>query len=78
MKILKHKEVAQKVGLSKVTIWRLERKGKFPPRIHLSDNCRGWTEEIIDNWIESRPRGLGREGCQIGEDTKVGGKENGI
>ena len=36
MKILKAKEVASMINLSRVTIWRLENEGKFPPRIKIS------------------------------------------
>ncbi len=70
MKILKPKEVYKKVGLSKVTVWRLERKGEFPPRVHLSENCRGWFDEIIDDWLLSRPRGLEPEASQTNDETE--------
>ena len=56
MKILRKSEVSKLIGLSKVTIWRLERKGQFPKRIQLSTRSVGWVEEEIHSWIESRPR----------------------
>jgi prophage regulatory protein len=58
MKLLSHKEVQQKTGLSGVTIWRLERAGKFPTRVNITPSRVGWIEEEIDEWIASRPRGI--------------------
>jgi prophage regulatory protein len=55
MSILRKSEVSQMVGLSTVTIWRLEKAGNFPSRVQLGPRCVGWKEEEIDQWIESRP-----------------------
>ena len=55
MSILRKLEVSKMIGLSTVTIWRLERDGKFPSRIQLGPRCVGWKEEDIEKWIESRP-----------------------
>ena len=56
MKILKAKEVASMINLSRVTIWRLENEGKFPPRIKISSKRIGWLEDEVTKWIEKRPR----------------------
>jgi len=58
MKILRTPEVIGLTGLSRATIWRLERKGKFPSRLRLSENAIGWHEDEIMQWIASRPRGM--------------------
>ena len=58
MKILRIPEVIKLTGLSRATIWRLERKGKFPSRLYLSENAIGWHEDDIREWIASRPRGM--------------------
>lgn len=55
--ILRADAVVERVGLSRTTIWRQERKGAFPRRIRLSDNAVGWLEEDIQNWLANRPRG---------------------
>ena len=55
MSILRKLEVSKMIGLSTVTIWRLERDGKFPSRIQLGPRCVGWKEEDIEKWIESCP-----------------------
>jgi len=58
MKILNQTEVAKATGLSKVTLWRLEKSGQFPARVNLTEARVGWPEEEVENWIESRPRGI--------------------
>ena len=58
MKILNPSEVVEKTGLSRVTLWRLEKSGQFPKRVNLTEARVGWAEEEIDEWIESRPRGI--------------------
>ena len=51
MCILNSNEVVKKIGLSKVTIWRMERAGLFPKRINLSDRRVGWAESEIEAWL---------------------------
>jgi hypothetical protein len=34
---------------------RLVKKHNFPPGRMLSDNTRAWTEEEIDQWVDTRP-----------------------
>ncbi len=55
MGILRTKAVCGRTGLSRTTIWRLERSGIFPQRIRLGPNSVGWREAEIREWIESRP-----------------------
>jgi len=56
MKILNAKQVTQITNLSRVTIWRMERAGKFPQRISITPNRVGWRDDDINNWIDSRPQ----------------------
>ena len=58
MRILKINEVVKIIGLSKVTIWRMERSGTFPQRINLTNRRVGWIESEIFEWLESRPKGI--------------------
>lgn len=41
-KIIRSKEVQALTGLSRTTIWRLEREGKFPARVPLTASNVGW------------------------------------
>jgi len=65
MKILRVAEVIAQTGISRVTIWRLEREGKFPRRIQLSEHAIGWLGKEIDAWVQSRPRVHSGEGSDI-------------
>lgn len=43
-------------GLSRVTIWRLERGGGFPARVQISPGRVAWHGNEIKAFIDSRPR----------------------
>jgi predicted DNA-binding transcriptional regulator AlpA len=58
MHILRTSDVTRLTGLSRTTLWRLERQGTFPRRIRLGLNSVGWREEEVQNWVETRPRGM--------------------
>jgi len=62
MNILRTNAVVKATGLSRTTLWRLERRGDFPKRIRLGPNSRGWLQSEIQEWIESRPRGMSGSG----------------
>ena len=53
-RMLRRKEVREVTGLSDTTIWRLEKAGKFPRRIQLTENTVGWDEHGVRGWRESR------------------------
>lgn len=52
--LLRFKAVQQAVGLSRTSIWRLERAGQFPARRQLSANAVGWLKNEVDTWINNR------------------------
>ncbi len=52
--ILRFPAVQQATGLSRTTIWRLERDGLFPRRRQLSANTVGWPRCEVDDWISAR------------------------
>ncbi len=58
MKILRVHDVTRVTGLSRTTLWRLERRGEFPRRLRLSQNSCGWLAKEIEDWLLSRPRGM--------------------
>ena len=51
-------EVQALTGLSRSTLWRLERRGELPARRRLSAGRVAWLESEISQWLESRSRGL--------------------
>ncbi len=54
-KLLTQKQVVDLVGLSRTTIWRLERAGQFPRRLQVSTKAVRWNQAEILDWINSRP-----------------------
>ncbi|WIY27637.1 AlpA family phage regulatory protein [Parasedimentitalea psychrophila] len=52
------------VGLSRTTIWRREREGDFPQRIHLGGRRVGWHADEVIAWLEARPKGLIGQSCK--------------
>jgi prophage regulatory protein len=54
--ILRRKALKQKIGLGPSRTDELEREGKFPQRVRLSERAVGWYEDEVDAWLESRPR----------------------
>ena len=46
--------VRDRTGLSRSTIWRLERSGGFPKRRRISLNAVGWLESEVDEWVQTR------------------------
>ena len=55
MKFLRIRQVMQLIGLSRMTIYRLELAGEFPKRRQLSKNSVAWLDTDIAAWAESRP-----------------------
>jgi len=53
-KIIRIKEVLNLTGLSRTTLWRLEKRGQFPARLLLSAGSVGWRNKEIITWIESK------------------------
>lgn len=53
-RILRIREVVDRTGLSRPTVYRLVHSGSFPRQVQLSTQCVGWKESEIDAWIEAR------------------------
>jgi prophage regulatory protein len=60
-KMLNEKQVLQIIPVSAVTLWRMEKAGKFPKSTYISPNRRVWFEDEIIAWQnEVNGRGRGR------------------
>ncbi|MDA3969740.1 MAG: AlpA family transcriptional regulator [Desulfobulbaceae bacterium] len=53
-RIVRAKELHELTGLSRTTIWRMERKGEFPSRVPLSGNSVGWRYSEVMEWMKLR------------------------
>jgi len=56
--LLRFPAVRERTGLSRSTIWRLERQGAFPRHHRISANAVAWIENDIANWIRSKVTGI--------------------
>jgi prophage regulatory protein len=54
LKLLRFPAVRERTGLSRSTIWRLEREGDFPKHRRISANAVAWVEDEVLRWIQSR------------------------
>ena len=52
--ILRVDQVMARSGLSRTSLWRLERRGAFPARRQLSPGAVGWIEAEVEAWILGR------------------------
>lgn len=52
--IIRPRNLPAETGLSRTSIWRLERAGDFPKRIRLSAGAVGYRRAEVHAWIESR------------------------
>ena len=60
---LRIREVCARSGLSRATIYRLEREGKWPRRYQLTDGTVGWDEAEVDARIAAM------QAKRVGEPT---------
>ena len=59
--IIRKRAVRNRIGYSDTQIWRLEKAGKFPQRVQLTEGgAVGWYEDKIDAWVDSRVRAAGK------------------
>ena len=50
------KEVSHLTTLSRTALWRLEKGGKFPDRVRVTERCVAWRLSDVLDWIETRQR----------------------
>ena len=56
IKILRIRDVLERVGIKRSTLYNLMKTGAFPRPVPLSPGAVGWRSDDIDAWIESRSR----------------------
>jgi len=54
LRFLRFPAVRARTGLSRSTIWRLERAGRFPRHRRISRHAVAWVEGEIAEWIQSK------------------------
>ena len=53
-KLIDSGEVATLLGVSKHTVWRLEKTADFPRRIQVSERKFGWKLAQINAWLKKK------------------------
>lgn len=53
-RIVRAKELQELTGLSRTTLWRLERNEEFPSRVPLSGSSVGWRYSEVMEWMRTR------------------------
>ena len=53
LRIMRLSEVKAVTGLSKTTIYRFEKQGRFPSRVSLGERSVGWFEDDIEGFLMS-------------------------
>ena len=54
LKLLRFAAVQERTGLSRSTIWRLERGSQFPKHRRISANAVAWVETEVIAWIREK------------------------
>lgn len=53
--VLRPRDAARYVGLSRPTIDRWRKAGKFPKALQLGPQAIGWRRSDLDEWLNGRP-----------------------
>lgn len=53
-RLVRTSELATRLGVSRVTLWRWERAGNLPPKHQIGPNVVGWLESELDKWFADR------------------------
>jgi|GEM_PF-551877 len=56
VRLIRLRDVMDRTGLSRATVYRLAAAGKFPASIPLTERSVGWVEAEVDGWVEAKLR----------------------
>ena len=54
MKVLRLKDVKEKTGLGRSSIYDYMKEGTFPKSIKLGERAVGWVADEVDLWLRKR------------------------
>ncbi|MHB8353808.1 MAG: helix-turn-helix transcriptional regulator [Burkholderiales bacterium] len=61
---LSDRQLADRFGVSRATIWRWARNSDFPQPVQLSPSCTRWLLSDIEVWESRRPRKRARQASE--------------
>lgn len=59
-RMLRLRSVERMTGLSKSTLYRMIKQGRFPAPLRMTRKAVRWRREEVHEWLLHRPRGGGR------------------
>lgn len=67
--IIRCKDLMQRLGLSRATLWRRVKSGEFPKPLRLggktNNSAIGWLNSDVENWLEEQQKNsTGSEPCK--------------
>lgn len=54
LKVLRFKQLQERVGYSRMHVDRLEKGGQFPRRVKLGPRSVAWVESEVDEWLRAK------------------------
>lgn len=60
MELMTTRQVCELLQCSRITLWRLIRKGQFPQPAKLTERANRWTRAEVEEFINTRIRGIGQ------------------
>lgn len=54
MQVLRVKDVVEKTGYCRASIYQKMNKGEFPPCFKMGPRAVGWDKDDVDRWLEER------------------------
>lgn len=61
MRLIRTKEVLGMIGVSRTTLWRMVRAGRFPSPVAISSWAAGFRDDEVEAWLEGLQRRSGRK-----------------
>ena len=52
--LIRLKQVKEKTGLSRSSIYQFIKEGKFPAQVKLGQRAAAWVDSEVDDWINGR------------------------
>ena len=59
-RLMRRSEVEGRVGLSRTSIYRLMRQGRFPEPVRVGPKAVRWPASEVEAWLAARPRAKGQ------------------
>ena len=53
-RVLRTAALAEQLGISRTTLWRMVRDGEFPPARRITTGVKGWLPEDVEEWLRRR------------------------